>query len=94
MRVTVRFLALAKQQAGRDEMTLELADFATVADLRSALAESCPVLAPLLPNVMIAVDAEYAADDKVIALGSDVAVIPPVSGGALWFCIPDSRISR
>jgi ThiS family len=36
----------------------------------------------LLSKTMIAVDEEYAADDQVLAAGSRVAVIPPVSGGS------------
>ncbi len=54
----------------------------TVADLRAALGEHLPALAPLLPTVMIAVDEEYAGDDAPIPPGSRLAVIPPVSGGA------------
>ena len=54
----------------------------TVADLRAALGERLPALAPLLSTVMIAVDEEYAGDDVPISPGSRLAVIPPVSGGA------------
>ena len=35
----------------------------TVADLRAALGERLPALAPLLSTAMIAVDEEYAGDD-------------------------------
>jgi molybdopterin converting factor subunit 1 len=80
--VSVRLFALAKQKAGRSELTLELPETATVADLRRALARSSPELAPLVPNLMIAVDSEYADDDRPIVAGAEVAVIPPVSGGA------------
>ena len=44
--------------------------------------EQFPALVPLLPNVLIAVNEEYAADDRLIVPGSRVAVIPPVSGGS------------
>src|SRR3954453_22267908 len=81
VRVTLRLFALARQRAGRAELALELPDGATVADLKRALAAGCPELAPLVPNVMIAVDSEYAGDDVAIAPGAEVAVIPPVSGG-------------
>jgi molybdopterin converting factor subunit 1 len=82
VRVTVRLFALARQRAGRAEVVLDLPEGATVADLKRALAASCPELAPLVPNVMIAVDSEYADDDVAIAPAAEVAVIPPVSGGS------------
>jgi molybdopterin converting factor subunit 1 len=80
--VTVRLFALAKEKAGRSELAIELAHGATVADLRTALADRLPALAPLMPSVLIAVDEEYASDGTLISPGSRLAVIPPVSGGA------------
>ncbi len=82
MRATVLLFALAKERAGRPTLTVDLPDPATVADLKSALAFACPALGPLLPTLRIAVDAEYAGDDRAIAPGSELAVIPPVSGGS------------
>jgi molybdopterin converting factor subunit 1 len=82
VRVNVRLFALAKQVAGRGELWLDLPENAKVADLRRALAAACPKLAPLAAGAMIAVAAEYAADDQPIGEGDEVAVIPPVSGGA------------
>lgn len=82
MLVTVRLFAMARQRAGRAEISVEVAEPATVASLKQALAAQYPDLAPLLPNVMIAVSAEYAGDDHSIAPGAEVAIIPPVSGGS------------
>ena len=81
MKVHVRLFALAKQRAGRSEVVVELPEPATVADLKRLLAETLPELAPLVSSLMIAVDSEYAGDDQVVAPGSEIAVIPPVSGG-------------
>ncbi len=81
MRLEVRLFALARQRAGGPTLTVDLPEPACVADLRAALASACPDLAPMLPNLMIAVDAEYAADDRPIRPGAEVAAIPPVSGG-------------
>jgi molybdopterin converting factor subunit 1 len=80
--VTVRLFAVARQRAGRNLVELELPGAATVGDLKRALAEKEPELAPLLPCVRVAVGSEYAAEDLVIPAGAEVAVIPPVSGGA------------
>lgn len=82
MSIRVRLFAIARERAGASEVVLDLREGATVAELRAALAERFPALAPLLPNVMIALNAEYASDGQLIAPGADAAVIPPVSGGA------------
>ncbi|MDR3635498.1 MAG: MoaD/ThiS family protein [Isosphaeraceae bacterium] len=82
MSIRVRLFAVARERAGAGEVLLALGEGATVADLRAGLAERFPALCPLMPNVMIAVDAEYASDDLVIPPGAEVALIPPVSGGA------------
>jgi molybdopterin converting factor subunit 1 len=79
--VTVRLFALARQRAGRPELALELAEPATVGDLRRAIVARHPELAPLVPNLLIAVAAEYAGDDTPIPPGAEIAAIPPVSGG-------------
>ncbi len=81
MRVEIRLFALARERAGRDVLDLELAERATVADLRRAVAAGCPALAPLLDSSLLAIDSEYARDDEVVPAGASVALIPPVSGG-------------
>lgn len=82
MSIRVRLFAIARERAGASEVVLYLQQGATVADLRTALTAQVPALGPLLPNAMIALNAEYAADGQVVSDGADVAVIPPVSGGA------------
>jgi molybdenum cofactor cytidylyltransferase len=80
--VRVRFFALARERAGRSEIDIELAGALRVKDLRAEIARRVPDLAPLMKNVMIAVDEEYADDDAQVKPGASIAVIPPVSGGA------------
>ncbi len=81
MKVRVKLFAAAKELAGRDTLELETADGATVADLRLAVAKEFPALQKILRHSVWAVDAEYAGDDCVIGQHSEVAFIPPVSGG-------------
>jgi len=81
VRVEVRLFAVARQRAGQPAIALELPEPATVAELKRALAEACPALAPLVPGLLIAVNSEYAAADVPIPPGAGVAAIPPVSGG-------------
>lgn len=81
MDVKVRLFAWARERVGRPEVTVGLPEPATVSDLRGALARDFPELAPMVSSALIAVDAEYADDDRAIRAGADLAVIPPVSGG-------------
>jgi len=77
MKVSVRLFAVLRERAGRDTVEVELADGATVRDAIAAL----PV-AQGVPVVM-AVNREVAADDVVLRPGDELALIPPVSGGAI-----------
>jgi MoaE-MoaD fusion protein len=76
MEVTVRLFAMLRERAGSPELTLELPDGARVGD---ALAE-LHGLAGDLPLVM-AVNREYADEERVLDPGDELALIPPVSGG-------------
>ncbi len=81
MNVRVKLFAGARQLAGRDTLVVSLPVEATVAELRTAMAQCVPELKALLPQLMFAVDQEYADDDALISEGAEVACIPPVSGG-------------
>lgn len=80
MRVTVKMFAAARDAVGQS-VAVELRDRATIADLRDKLIIDYPQLADLVRRAMFAVDASYASDDSVISSESEVACIPPVSGG-------------
>jgi MoaE-MoaD fusion protein len=77
MKVTVRLFAILRQRAGRDTLELDLPDDARVAD---ALAEVDDIAGGL--KLVMAVNREYAAADHPLAPGDELALIPPVSGGA------------
>jgi molybdopterin synthase catalytic subunit len=77
MRVTVRLFAQLRERAGRDQLELDLPDGARVADALAAVDE----LAAGLPLVM-AVNREYASEDLPLSAGDELALVPPVSGGA------------
>jgi molybdopterin converting factor subunit 1 len=76
VRVTVRLFAMLRERAGAGEVALDLPDGARVTD---AIAELGEVTAGI-PLVM-AVNREYARDDRVLDPGDELALIPPVSGG-------------
>src|SRR5512142_810952 len=79
--LTVLYFAAAREAAGAPREALDAAP-ATVADLRRALLDRHPALARVLPQCRIAVNHEMARDDDAVPPGAEVAVIPPVSGGA------------
>lgn len=81
MKVHIRLFAGLHDLLGERNVTLELRDGATVADLRDQLSREYPVVTPYLPTLVCAVDEEYAAADHALREGDDVALIPPVSGG-------------
>ena len=81
MMVQVRLFAIAATQAGTSSLSVDLSPPATVADLRASLVAKCPALASIMPHLMFAINADYAAEHSQIAPGDEVACIPPVSGG-------------
>jgi MoaE-MoaD fusion protein len=74
MAVTVRLFAGLRERAGWSSREV---DAATVADVWPALG-----LGDEPPGLLYAVNKEYAARDAALADGDEVALIPPVSGGA------------
>jgi molybdopterin synthase catalytic subunit len=77
MVVHVRLFAALRERAGRDALELELPEGAVVADALAAVDD----LACDLPLVL-AVNREYAPRDQPLRAGDELALIPPVSGGA------------
>jgi len=83
MTVSVKLFAILRERAGRDAVELDLASGATVADALAALGRE-PGLAELLPAVPVtmAVNRRYAGNETALAEGDELALVPPVSGGA------------
>jgi molybdopterin synthase catalytic subunit len=77
MRIRVRLFAMLRERAGTDELELDLPDGSRVGD---ALARVDHISAGM-PLVM-AVNRVYAKEDAPLSPGDELALIPPVSGGA------------
>jgi molybdopterin synthase catalytic subunit len=82
VRVRVRLFAIQRELAGTREVSLQLADGATVADAWTGLVAWFPALAPGRASVRFARNGAYADEATALADGDEVAMIPPVSGGA------------
>jgi MoaE-MoaD fusion protein len=83
MVVRLRLFAMLRERAGWRERQLELADGATVADAWQALAGLAPALADFAEVVRFARNGRYASRDEPLADGDELAIIPPVAGGAM-----------
>jgi molybdopterin synthase catalytic subunit/molybdopterin converting factor small subunit len=77
MRITVRLFAALRERAGWSQRQLELPAGAVVSDVWPALE-----LGDEPPGLAYARNREYAVRDAPIEDDDEVAVIPPVSGGA------------
>jgi molybdopterin synthase catalytic subunit len=77
MTITVRLFAALRERAGWSRRELDLADGAVVADVWPELG-----LGDEPPGLAYARNREYAGRDAALHAGDEVAVIPPVSGGA------------
>ena len=78
--VSVKLFAGVAELAGVKELRVSVNRF-TVAEVRCALGTHLPQVALLLSRSAIAVDGRYAKEDEVLCSDSEIAVIPPVSGG-------------
>ena len=82
MRVTILYFAAARERAGLGRETLDLPDDATA---RAALEAACarhPALGAIAGKLRVAVDEDFCPPDRKLRDGCELALIPPVSGGA------------
>ena len=77
MRVQVRLFAALRERAGSGKREVELPEGASAADVWSALD-----LGEEPAGLVFAVNRAYTGRDQPLAEGDEVALIPPVSGGA------------
>ena len=77
VQVRIRLFAQLRERAGQSELEVELPDGARVADAIAALGD---VVAGL--PVVMAINREYADEGAPLHAGDELALIPPVSGGA------------
>jgi molybdopterin synthase catalytic subunit len=82
MRIRVRLFAIQREQLGRRELDLELDAPATIADAWSRLVALHPVLDGSSTSVRFARNGDYADPGETLDDGDELALIPPVAGGA------------
>jgi molybdopterin synthase catalytic subunit len=82
MRVTVQYFGILQEVAGLDRVSVELPDGAVLGALYDLLKRQSPALASFQRSIALAVNCEYAERNRLLRDGDEVALIPPVSGGA------------
>jgi molybdopterin converting factor small subunit len=80
-RFSVLLFARLKELAEASAVDVDLAEGATIADLRRRLGDVRPKLGTLLPHCLFAVNDKYVGESFVPPANSEIACIPPVSGG-------------
>jgi len=80
--ITVLFFASLKERTGTRQAVVELLPGTRVSDLKNQLGKKYPGLAGMTGSILVAVDNEFAFDNELIPGGAEVAIFPPVSGGA------------
>ena len=82
MLVRVLFFGMLKDLAGKSSDEIELEDSASVRDLLACCEAQIPRLKESLGSLAIAVNQQYAGPDTRLKADDEVALLPPVSGGA------------
>ncbi len=81
MKVKVKLFAILRERAGVAEITRELPQGATVAELWHALQNDYPKLNVSGIRLLYAVNQNYVPPDHPLTEQDEVVFIPPVSGG-------------
>jgi molybdopterin synthase catalytic subunit len=82
MRVNVRYFAVVRERLGLESEAIELDDGTTARAALAALAGRHGALGGLLGHVRVAVNQEMVTLDHRLGDGDELALIPPVAGGA------------
>ena len=82
MTINVRLFAILRERAGAGEISLDVREGASVSEASARIAETFPALREHLSRAAFAVNREYARPATILREGDELAIIPPVSGGA------------
>ena len=82
MQVQVLYLGMLKDVAGHERETVQLHSGARLDELMNHLLERVPKLADFRSAIALAVNCEYSDSSVILRDNDEVALIPPVSGGA------------
>jgi molybdopterin converting factor subunit 1 len=81
MRIEVRYFAAVRDAVGQPAETLEVPASARLADLLALIEARHPAVRRHRTQLRFALGQRFAGLDAPLAEGSEVALLPPVSGG-------------
>jgi len=81
MTIKVKLFAILRERAGAAEISQQIAEGSTVAQVWQTLQNDYPKLAGPTFRLLYAVNQNYVSPDHVLRDGDELAIIPPVSGG-------------
>jgi molybdopterin synthase catalytic subunit len=93
IQVHIKAFATLRQALGTANLTLNLPANTTVADLLARLREDYPAAAPHLARAVVAVNNDYADPTQSLAPDDQLAVFPPVSGGASDLIVQEKAVT-
>ncbi len=82
MRVRVLFFGMLKDIVGKSADAVDLPEGASVRDVLVRYESKIPRFKESLPSLALAVNQQYAGPDTILRPDDEVALLPPVSGGA------------
>jgi len=82
MRVRVLFFGVLKEIAGKSADEIDVRDGASVRDVLLHYQSQIPQLQASLSSIALAVNQQYAGADTKLKANDEIALLPPVSGGA------------
>ena len=82
MRVRVLFFGMLKEVAGKSSEEIELPETASMANVIAHYESALPRFRSLVPSLAFAVNQRYATTDTKVNAEDEIALLPPVSGGA------------
>jgi len=82
MLVRILFFGVLKDLAGQGGESLQLPDDATLGDVLSHYEARIPRLKEWVSSIAMSVNQEYAGPEAKLSQGDEIALLPPVSGGA------------
>src|SRR5215469_1206185 len=83
MRIRVLFFGILNDLAGRSSESIELPEQARVGHVISHYEERIPQMREWVTSIATSVNQEYAGAEAKLKSGDEVALLPPVSGGAV-----------
>lgn len=81
MKVRIVAFATARDAIGESSIDVEMPDDSTLAELADRLRSDFPSLEPIWSRLAVAIDGQIADASARLQDGSEVALLPPVSGG-------------